>query len=424
MRKAIHSTRVARVHCRGGSRRGVLLLIVLSLLAMFALIGLTFVILTNHARRSAETAGRAEQYVKGPEDKAEMVLMQCIRGTKNPASVLRNHGLLEDLYGADVVAGTITGASAASPYIDIEVPGIRDEDLVRSVNGTLTFMEGPKPPDPPVAGQDVAVVGVDTSVSPRRLRIVAPTGADASLLNTYISSNAPISFVVSNLQNRVITGVPTPIAGGQLIAVEFAGARRHVGKVLTFRTSPARSTRIVGADPTNLNIVHLLAFSDGVIPAVGDQFILNNTPFSGTGVGYNPNAANDPSQTTGPKAPDAPQLTAIDPELGLLTALLPNAKINRAVPGGANEDYDAADYQNMLLALQDPATRDTPIPSLHRPALINYWVNQVGPNPDLMRRILLRPLGGPGGDHPNFDGSNPNFNPLWNGVSGAGVTSQ
>ena len=53
----------------------------------------------------------------------------------------------------------------------------------------------------------------------------------------------------------------------------------------------------------------------------------------------------------------------------------------------ANEDYDAADYQNMMLAfkrylapLVPPISTGNPpghvpvaLPSLHRPDLINYW---------------------------------------------------
>ncbi len=83
-----------------------------------------------------------------------------------------------------------------------------------------------------------------------------------------------------------------------------------------------------------------------------------------------------------------------------------------AGPGGANEGYDAADFQNMFLALQtvsprsqgrvvqedacqfdvndrglipyvDPAKflrldlEDLPLPSFHRPALVNFWYHRM-----------------------------------------------
>ena len=63
---------------------------------------------------------------------------------------------------------------------------------------------------------------------------------------------------------------------------------------------------------------------------------------------------------------------------------------------------------------------------MHRPALINYWINNQTAatwhglwtaNPDLCRRIMMRPIGTMNGiattdnpDHPNFTGSNPNSN--------------
>ncbi|MBN2216265.1 MAG: hypothetical protein JW719_02700, partial [Pirellulales bacterium] len=129
-------------------------------------------------------------------------------------------------------------------------------------------------------------------------------------------------------------------------------------------------------------------------------------------------------------------------------------------PGEANEDYDAPDYQNLLPALQNPTTGATPIPSLHRPALVNYWFHRLPtilgagsvfagasdtnqqtwftdptatiagtslPQSEqqqitaLKRRILLRPSHE---DHPHFTGSNPTsigtsatFYSLWDGFS-------
>ena len=75
-------------------------------------------------------------------------------------------------------------------------------------------------------------------------------------------------------------------------------------------------------------------------------------------------------------------------------------------PGGANSDYTAADFQHMLLAAQvhnagPPANLQT-LPSMHRPALIKYWITKRtaatwkdlwSKNPSLCRAILLRPIG-------------------------------
>ena len=92
-------------------------------------------------------------------------------------------------------------------------------------------------------------------------------------------------------------------------------------------------------------------------------YLINGVPFSGTGFGYNP--------VTG-------QLDAVDVN-NYSVALQPQAIDNRDPPGGANEDYDAADYQNMIMATPTLPTAIglTNIPSLHRPALVNYWFYQI-----------------------------------------------
>ena len=81
------------------ARRGVLLLVVLGMLAMFGVIGITFVILTSHERRGAEAARRVEQYADPADDLLNQAMFQALAGTENTASVLRSHSLLEDLYG-------------------------------------------------------------------------------------------------------------------------------------------------------------------------------------------------------------------------------------------------------------------------------------------------------------------------------------
>ena len=91
-----------------------------------------------------------------------------------------------------------------------------------------------------------------------------------------------------------------------------------------------------------------------------------------------------------------------------------------------DESWDAADFQNMFLAMVPAANQESIIPSFHRPALVNYWMNRVvnnlgipastfrNPPPDstgrairdLKRAIMLRPLPE---DHPNFPGITATF---------------
>ncbi len=408
---------------RDSPRRGVLLLVVLALLAMFALVGITFVMLTSHARRGAQAAARAEQYADPADDLLGEVVLQCLRGTIRPASVLQNHSLLEDLYGADPTGRLHDGNDD-------------DGDLV---------------PDNPEEAHLVVVDRAPTPITP-----ITPGG---------------------QLQEMQVTW-----RGGERVLQP----RDFVGHVLTAVSGPAsgKSTRVVNyrvddagtpLDPTDdLVYLHYVAFPGGIVPVVDDALVINGTPFGGTGFGYDPGAATSSPMTQ-------PQLTATfnDPISGQTYgyALVPNpvsflqnpafSYIDLSGPGGANEDYDAADYQNMLLAMQLPEdisptmpAGTTPIPSLHRPALVNYWFRRLpamlgagsmfaGAGPlnqqtwftdptavidgtalppaeqqviiALKRRILMRPLHE---DHPNFTGGNATvagtkatFFPLWDGYT-------
>jgi len=87
-------------------RRGVLILIVLSILVMFGLLGITFVIIAGQAKRTATTAGRSEQQYDPPDRLTEEAALAIFRGSNNPGSPTWLHSLLEDMYGNDWVEGT------------------------------------------------------------------------------------------------------------------------------------------------------------------------------------------------------------------------------------------------------------------------------------------------------------------------------
>ena len=168
-----------------------------------------------------------------------------------------------------------------------------------------------------------------------------------------------------------------------------------------------KSTRIVALDDPSTGRFLVLAFPDNVALQAGDTFTINGVPFSGTGFGYVGGSMTD-------------------------LALKPNDLANRNPLGGANPDYTAADFQHILLAAQVPDASAPggikTLPSGHRPALINYWINQTTGcstivdlwtnNPGLCRSIMLRPIGKmaagtatiSNADHPDFTGSNPNTN--------------
>lgn len=343
-------------------KRGVVLLVVVSLLTLFLMIGVTYVLIAGNYRNASDQAQRAQRYGDEPEREAEEILGQILYGTMPGShSILSQHSLLEDLYGrGDMAMGTIV-------------------NLLPSQNG----------------GQTV-----------------------------YFSVNF---------------SVPSPV---------YPIPNYYAGRVITFTNGPAAglSTRVMAYFPggySGSGVPELMAEmpeSDlpiPVQPSAGTRFVINGAPFNGTGNGLNPASYNLDHTIT------------LNSGTAYPTALLPNYPF--AALGGLDEPWDAADYQNMFLAMVPPRKLSQfdgfpLLPSYHRPDLVRYWQNVLvnssllsgAQNPQLAFLFPYGPDGRPGTgdedpnltqaqadevvalkrlficrplreDHPNFTGGNQNF---------------
>src|SRR5262245_19965071 len=101
-------------------KRGVVLLVVVSILTLFLMIGVTYVLVAGNYNKAADQALRATTYGDEPEREIEEVLAQVLYGTprfggNGPRSVISPHCLLEDLYGGDWVSGTVAAAPTNYP---------------------------------------------------------------------------------------------------------------------------------------------------------------------------------------------------------------------------------------------------------------------------------------------------------------------
>lgn len=399
-------------------RRAMVLLVVLSLLAIFTLITVSFVLVASQGRITAQAAARMEQRGDEPRALLHEAMLQLVRGTNNRISVLQASSLLEDMYGNDRVTGMIA--------------------------------------DPTVIG--------GPAVSP-----VTSSGAVQIVRTTFDQQyNQPMPTGPVN--------IPTdPFA----LSTRLYRAASFNGCVLTMTSGPlkGRSTRIVDYQPNVVNPTTLIgefqiaAFSGGIQPAPGDRFLVNGRPFNGAGFGLGKYQSAVPGNSAGLIA-HLLRVTDNDPNLPspppvpFPRALLPNhvftyrdnsigyhsASANEflqlpfdpAGPGGADESYDAPDYQNPHMAMRywdtGVGSLVTRLPSFHRPDLINWWSHQLKDplgqpfafdNPAksskdvvssmfdpglaaVMRKAMLRPAPA---DHRYFPGNDPNgaviFHPLW-----------
>ncbi|MEX0642368.1 MAG: hypothetical protein WD468_06690 [Pirellulales bacterium] len=376
-------------------RRGVLLLVVLSLLVLFSLIGVTFVLVAGKHLSTTKMALRDEQRGDDPRKQLDAVMAQLVRDTTNPQSVVQTESLLADLYGNDGVRGVVSNAApspvAGTPFIDLTV-----STAMASMFQYADTLVSPGPP---------AVYTYKQIVTP-----------------TQLQTPGYYNGCVLTMLGGVAAGKSTRIVGWG-----YDGVSTYTIRVMGFE----------GVDPTTATI--------------SGAFIVNGRPFNGTGFGFNPAADPATAQTLLgaihqiPRPPLAPLRLpyALSPNPVFTTPSLPGGAYTlQPYPllggiGGADEDYDAADPQNMALAYVPINPTPVPgqitiIPSFHRPDL--FWhVAQTAPpiglgstflpadpdqwktiEPAILRRIMLRPVGGfAAADHKQFTGSNPDFNPVF-----------
>ena len=338
---------------RPRDRRGVMLLVVLSMLTLFMLVGITFVLITGRNRRTTRIASdavieRAPQRTNEIVDRAfNLFLTGPADGSTSP---LLHHGLLEDMYGRNWIGGMVYQPPAPTP--------------------------GPSEPVP--------------SSGIYRFRFTHVAGINFPMASSYFNG-------------CVLTFGDGPFAGLSCRVVNYAFHRAS------------------GALPDHgeLEVAGLPPGLSPMSDIVGSRFIINGRPFSGTGFGYN--YATTSTDVKGDLQTRPKELSGTPAAKGYELALLPNHVFLPVVPvppsgpprdefgndvfynvdrhgtsppdpnaGGANEDYDAPDFQNPHLAWMSPAPDDPAtttineslnprltrvVPSFHRPELIQWWVH-------------------------------------------------
>ena len=219
-------------------KTGVVLLVVVSLLALFVLIGVTYVLVASQYRRSAIMDARTKLLHIDPQKHLDRAMYQIVRDTYNTGSVLQGHGLLRDMYGDEVEGGIVgafrylPGNTPQSQLLEVDCILYRQADL----NGDSVYET---PLDRPF-----------------------PRDYFNGRVFTFLQGNP------KNLSTRVIDYFPVNLIPGSINA--DAG-----GNPL-----PCTPTQVLGTFRL------LLPESEWTIsppPTAGGRFIVNGRPFNGTG---------------------------------------------------------------------------------------------------------------------------------------------
>ncbi|MEX2175437.1 MAG: hypothetical protein WD872_13830 [Pirellulaceae bacterium] len=391
-------------------KRGIILLLVVSLLALFVLIGVTYAVLANRYVEASRITAAKQEYGDHPEREFDLVLSQLVYDTPGN-SALRGHSLLGDAFGHDFVFDDASDGNA---------------------NDDTKF-----------------------------------------LLPSNWENNQAFAFQVNSQALQANGGTLSPIPdyySGRILTFTTGPAEGYSGRIMNYEPALSGGPQFV----IELDYSSHESFSRPVTTDIfEDRFLINGAPFNGVGGGYDDLTYNMDAVYAHQTAPTTPFNSAVDlasllPNYSQYDAA--NARIfvnggaqQRPVTavgvGGPDEPWDAADFQTMFLAMQTPnrarehalGTNLAMLPSYHRPELVHYWrmliINtilapsgvatafeqyQIMAHPygrdgqrgtaddptgsltldqldriyNLTRCSIFRPMPW---DHPNFTGSNPNM---------------
>ena len=395
--------------------KGLILLVVLGMLALFSLLAVTYVVFASQSRASSVALARhsiRESKTKNPL--FEDAIKQLIRGTTDPNSAMQGHSLLGDLYG-DIESNPTASATQILSIRTVQF------DPATGAQSPMTYEATSGAQRPMMLG---GTVSGTTYIPGKFLRIP---------LDPKFTAGYGLSPVLPN-EHDALTGrvVTFPIGQGPLGGLSFR-ILRYVGHVpvgssvddftqcfsividlseadlgRTYSTRDVASGALVTSTISEWvlqapPVTGVSTWASGVYacyatvdlnPASkrllgGFNLFVNATPLNTHGVGIL-NDGTSQMHTQSASATTEPQLMAAalhanyqrfaDPTFGALIDPSTGATTTTLF-GDSDEPYDVADFQNWFLASRPEGmtTSSEIIPSFHRAALINYIVNWKDP---------------------------------------------
>ena len=379
---------LADLHLSRARRRGVVLVLVLGMLALLALIGVTFATFSNQAQINARNFAQSASFPDAPEV-LDFALAQLINDTSNPQSVIRGHGLKRDMYGNDALdnGALLNGIPGTGLPMTITNVAIGSGSFANYLKLTTNIASA----DPRF--YDYTLGNTTRDFFTRWvLRFPSSAASTASPQNFNLGGGALTTFLVSE-SHEIIFDDTTDTTGPRVFYVfnpfyqptdnpapyqVAADTQPNLIKILGF-PSPDISNDLTQRYQSALFSSVQSVFPSGI--PTGYTFTLDGRfrrAFNGPGMaayGYDV-----PPTTTYPARPKA--------ELGNFRyngALLSNSAYEPALGDpsfiGMDEDYDACDLENWFLAIQS-ADGQVTIPSFHRPGIISRAVGSTSFPPD------------------------------------------
>lgn len=347
------------------SRRAIVLLVVLSLLVLFVIVGLTFALVSSVYRKSATEAANNADREDDLTDELDRGMYMLLRDSERTTFVEHN-SVFEDLYGDRPLISAINAATP--PYNSVNAAlgaELLVVDLLQSAASintdklsgcVLTVTSGP------AANRSFRIVNSvssgTTSVPQNRLRLLL---APADRRGDYVREWSANSFVTDSY-------MPTP--GDRVVVSRRPYSGMGMGFVRPDLTTsprlPPTMTDVGRRDPTAGPGPYVsYTGSSDPIPSPVMNYLQNQADNAAMGPGYG-----------GTSNADVEPLRGVAPYMALLPhtgAYLPGE--HKSVFAGLNEDWDAPDFQNMYLGWVPPTATapDEILPSFHRPALVRYW---------------------------------------------------
>ena len=316
-------------HLRRKHRQGAILLVILSMLFMFTIMVLTFVMVTSRYRQASTMYVRAEQRDEEPKLFATRAVMQILRGPRDLNSPFLGHDLLGDVYSPPHEFAVLQAW--------IPAPSTVVDDI-----GNL--------------GQ-LVVLRIRDLDTPNYFKNLAEADFGGRVITILSGPFSGMSSRIVHLRKRYQNGMAGNEAYMVIRMFDMPTTVNH--EVVRNTLLQTAGQEIVGeGSETGPAVPGLLA---------GHDILMNGATFVGLG---NPHAM-EPHHAKNNL--DHDQLT------------------------DRNEPWDVADNQNFVLAHSFGDGSDRTIPSMHRPALLNYEFNRIDRTDpsaimEMIEKIAVRPI--------------------------------